>query len=82
MEEIKYKVINRINEVNNSMYISEDGNYVMNVSELFCDDHHVESLISVVDVKNKKAVKDIIDDVWTWNDWTKLDWINFKINND
>ena len=36
MEEIKYKVINRINTVDNSMYISEDGNYVMNVSELFC----------------------------------------------
>ena len=81
MEEIKYKVINRINTVDNSMYISEDGNYVMNVSELFCDEDHVESLISVVDVKNKKAVRDI-DDVWDWNDWTKLDWINFKINND
>ena len=63
------------------MYISEDGNYVMNVSELFCDEDHVESLISVVDVKNKKAVRDI-DDVWGWNDWTKIDWINFKINND
>ena len=81
MEEIKYKVINRINTVDNSMYISEDGNYVMNVSELFCDEDHVESLISVVDVKNKKAVRDI-DDVWDWNDWTKLDLINFKINND
>ena len=81
MEEIKVKVINRINTVDNSMYISEDGNYVMNVSELFCDEDHVESLISVVDVKNKKAVRDI-DDVWGWNDWTKLDWINFKINND
>ena len=81
MEEIKYKVINRINTVDNSMYISEDGNYVMNVSELFCDEDHVESLISVVDVKNKKAVRDI-DDVWDWNNWTKLDWINFKINND
>lgn len=81
MEEIKVKVINRINTVDNSMYISEDGNYVMNVSELFCDEDHVESLISVVDVKNKKAVRDI-DDVWDWNDWTKLDWINFKINND
>ena len=81
MEEIKYKVINRINTVDNSMYISEDGNYVMNVSELFCDEDHVESLISIVDVKNKKAVRDI-DDVWGWNDWTKLDWINFKINND
>ena len=81
MEEIKYKVINRINTVDNSMYISEDGNYVMNVSELFCDEDHVESLISVVDVKNKKAVRDI-DDVWGWNDWTKIDWINFKINND
>ena len=81
MEEIKVKVINRINTVDNSMYISEDGNYVMNVSELFCDEDHVESLISVVDVKNKKAVRDI-DDVWSWNDWTKLDWINFKINND
>ena len=81
MEEIKYKVINRINTVDNSMYISEDGNYVMNVSELFCDEDHVESLISVVDVKNKKAVRDI-DDVWDWNDWTKLDWVNFKINND
>ena len=80
MEEIKYKVINRINTVDNSMYISEDGNYVMNVSELFCDEDHVESLISVVDVKNKKAVRDI-DDVWDWNNWTKLDWINFKINN-
>ena len=81
MEEIKVKVINRINTVDNSMYISEDGNYVMNISELFCDEDHVESLISVVDVKNKKAVRDI-DDVWSWNDWTKLDWINFKINND
>ena len=81
MEEIKVKVINRINTVDNSMYISEDGNYVMNVSELFCDEDHVESLISVVDVKNKKAVRDI-DDVWSWNDWTKLDCINFKINND
>ena len=81
MEEIKVKVINRINTVDNSMYISEDGNYVMNVSELFCDEDHVESLISVVDVKNKKAVRDI-DDVWGWNDWTKIDWINFKINND
>ena len=81
MEEIKYKVLNRINTVDNSMYISEDGNYVMNVSELFCDEDHVESLISVVDVKNKKAVRDI-DDVWGWNDWTKIDWINFKINND
>ena len=81
MEEIKVKVLNRINTVDNSMYISEDGNYVMNVSELFCDEDHVESLISVVDVKNKKAVRDI-DDVWGWNDWTKLDWINFKINND
>ena len=81
MEEIKFKVINRINTVDNSMYISEDGNYVMNVSELFCDEDHVESLISVVDVKNKKAVRDI-DDVWDWNDWTKLDWVNFKINND
>ena len=81
MEEIKVKVINRINTVDNSMYISEDGNYVMNVSELFCDEDHVESLISVVDVKNKKAVRDI-DDVWSWNDWTKLDWVNFKINND
>ena len=81
MEEIKVKVINRINTVDNSMYMSEDGNYVMNVSELFCDEDHVESLISVVDVKNKKAVRDI-DDVWDWNDWTKLDWINFKINND
>lgn len=81
MEEIKVKVINRINTVDNSMYISEDGNYVMNVSELFCDEDHVESLISVVDVKNKKAVRDI-DDVWDWNDWTKLDWVNFKINND
>ena len=81
MEEIKYKVINRINTVDNSMYISEDGNYVMNVSELFCDEDHVESLISVVDVKNKKAIRNI-DDVWDWNDWTKLDWINFKINND
>ena len=81
MEEIKYKVINRINTVDNSMYISEDGNYVMNVSELFCDEDHVESLISVVDVKNKKAVRDI-DDVWLWNNWTKLDLINFKINND
>ena len=75
------EVINRINTVDNSMYISEDGNYVMNVSELFCDEDHVESLISVVDVKNKKAVRDI-DDVWDWNDWTKLDWVNFKINND
>ena len=81
MEEIKVKVINRINTVDNSMYISEDGNYVMNVSELFCDEDHLQSLISVVDVKNKKAVRDI-DDVWSWNDWTKLDWINFKINND
>ena len=81
MEEIKVKVINRINTVDNSMYISEDGNYVMNISELFCDEDHVESLISVVDVKNKKAVRDI-DDVWDWNDWTKLDWVNFKINND
>ena len=81
MEEIKVKVINRINTVDNSMYISEDGNYVMNVSELFCDEDHVESLISVVDVKNKKAVRDI-DDVWDWNDWTKLDWVNVKINND
>ena len=81
MEEIKYKVINRINTVNNTMYISEDGNYVMNVSELFCDEHHVESLISVVDVKNKKAIRNI-DDVWLWNNWTKLDLINFKINND
>ena len=81
MEEIKYKVINRINTVDNSMYISEDGNYVMNVSELFCDEDHVESLISVVDVKNKKAIRNI-DDVWDWNDWTKLDWVNFKINND
>ena len=81
MEEIKYKVINRINTVDNSMYISEDGKYVMSVSELFCDEDHVESLISVVDVKNKKAVRDI-DDVWGWNDWTKIDWINFKINND
>ena len=81
MEEIKYKVINRINIVNNSMYISEDGNYVMNVSELFCDEDHVESLISVVDVKNKKAIRNI-DDVWLWNNWTKLDLINFKINND
>ena len=81
MEKIKFKVINRINTVDNSMYISEDGNYVMNVSELFCDEDHVESLISVVDVKNKKAVRDI-DDVWDWNDWTKLDWVNFKINND
>ena len=81
MEEIKVKVINRINTVDNSMYISEDGNYVMNVSELFCDEDHVESLISVVDVKNKKAVRDI-DDVWDRNDWTKLDWVNFKIKND
>ena len=81
MEEIKYKVINRINTVDNSMYISEDGNYVMNVSELFCDEDHVESLISVVDVKNKKAIRNI-DDVWLWNNWTKLDLINFKINND
>ena len=81
MEEIKVKVINRINTVDNSMYISEDGNYVMNVSELFCDEDHVESLISVVDVKNKKAIRNI-DDVWLWNNWTKLDWVNFKINND
>ena len=81
MEEIKYKVINRINTVENSMYISEDGNYVMNVSELFCDEDHVESLISVVDVENKKAIRNI-DDVWLWNNWTKLDLINFKINND
>ena len=81
MEEIKVKVINRINTVDNSMYISEDGNYVMNVSELFCDEDHVESLISVVDVKNKKAIRNI-DDVWLWNNWTKLDLINFKINND
>ena len=81
MEEIKYKVINRINTVDNSMYISEDGKYVMNVSELFCDEDHVESLISVVDVKNKKAIRNI-DDVWLWNNWTKLDLINFKINND
>ena len=81
MEEIKYKVINRINTVDNSMYISEDGNYVMNVSELFCDEDHVESLISVVDVENKKAIRNI-DDVWLWNNWTKLDLINFKINND
>ena len=81
MEEFKVKVINRINTVDNSMYISEDGNYVMNVSELFCDEDHVETLISVVDVKNKKAVRDI-DDVWDLNDWTKLDWVNFKINND
>ena len=53
----------------------------MNVSELFYDEHHVESVISVVDVKNKKAIRNI-DDVWLWNNWTKLDLINFKINND